>query len=130
MSPNESETPKEGPAEERGPSGPALVDIGEFARIELKTGRVVAAEPHPDADRLVVMKVDVGEAVPRQIVAGILKDWEPDDLVGRTLVVVCNLKPARLRGVESQGMMLAVRGADRIWPVTIEGEAAPGTRVT
>ncbi|MEZ6194975.1 MAG: hypothetical protein R3F20_04475 [Planctomycetota bacterium] len=117
----------EGTPEEQGPK---LISIDQFAAVELRTGKVVAAEPHPAADRLLVMKVDTGDPEPRQIVAGIRSDWAPEDLVGRTLVICCNLKPAKLRGVESQGMMLAVKGVDRVWPLGIEGEAAPGTRVT
>lgn len=110
----------------------ALPEIAfeDFARIELRTGRVLAAEPHPAADRLLVLKVDVGDSEPRTIVAGIRADWPSDELVGKTLVVCCNLKPAVLRGVESRGMMLAVRGEERVWPLTIAGAAAPGTRVT
>ncbi|MEE9392283.1 MAG: methionine--tRNA ligase subunit beta [Planctomycetota bacterium] len=107
-----------------------LIDIKHFAAVELKTGRVVAAEAHPNADRLLVLKVDTGDAESRQIVAGIRSDWEPDELVGRTLIVCCNLKPVKLRGVESQGMILAVKGDDRVWPLGIEGSAPPGTRVT
>jgi methionyl-tRNA synthetase len=107
-----------------------LIDIDHFAKVELRVGRVVEAGPHPNADRLLVMQVDTGDPEPRQIVAGIRADWEPEDLVGRNLIVCCNLKPAKLRGVESQGMMLAVKGDDRVWPIGLEGAAKAGTRVT
>lgn len=107
-----------------------LIDIDHFAKVELRVGRVVEAGPHPNADRLLVMKVDTGDAEPRQIVAGIRSDWEPEALVGRNLIVCCNLKPVKLRGVESQGMMLAVKGDERVWPIGLEGSAKPGTRVT
>ncbi|MCA9323023.1 MAG: methionine--tRNA ligase subunit beta [Planctomycetes bacterium] len=117
------------PAPEAPPETPRIT-IDQFAAVELRTGRVVAAEAHPDADRLLVMKVDTGDAEPRQIVAGIRSDWSPEDIVGKTLIICCNLKPAKLRGVVSQGMMLAVKGDERVWPLTLEGQAAPGTRVT
>ena len=117
------------PTEEVDP-GPPLISIDHFAEVVLKTGKVIEAGPHPNADRLLVMKVDTGEAEPRQIVAGIASDWQPEDLVGRRMIVCCNLKPAKLRGVESQGMMLAVKGNDRVWPLTVEGDVDPGTRVT
>lgn len=107
-----------------------LIDRTLFEQVELKTGRVIECAPHPNADRLLVMKVDLGEPAPRQIVAGIRADWAPETLVGKQLIILANLKPAVLRGVESQGMMLAVRGDERVWPLTIEGAAAPGTRVT
>ncbi len=117
------------PTEEAPPEIPTI-SIDDFAAVELRTGRVVSVEPHPDADRLLVMQVDVGEESPRQIIAGIRAHWSPDELVGRTLIICCNLKPARLRGVESQGMMLAVTGEDRVWPLGVEGDVGPGVRVS
>ncbi len=114
---------------EKQPENP-LIDIDHFAQVILKTGIVVSAEAHPNADRLLVMQVDVGEEAPRQIVAGIRSDWAPGQIVGRRLIVCCNLKPAKLRGVESHGMMLAVRGNDRVWPIGVDGDISPGTRVT
>ncbi len=119
-----------GEEERREDPGTPRIGIDQFAAVELKTGRVVEAGPHPDADRLLVMQVDVGEEKPRQILAGIRSDWAPEDLVGKTLIICTNLKPARLRGLESQGMMLAVKGTEKVWPLTVEGETAPGTPVT
>ena len=96
-----------GMEEQEKSAGPGLISIEEFAEVQLRAGRVVAAEAHPNADKLMVLKVDVGEEAPRQLVAGISSDYEPEELTGRTIIVVANLKPARLRGVESQGMLLA-----------------------
>lgn len=127
MSENES---NEAGATPEGPPEIPTISIDAFAAVELRTGCVVSAAPHPDADRLLVMQVDVGEESPRQIIAGIRAHWEPEDLVGRTLIICCNLKPARLRGLESQGMMLAVTGDDRVWPLGIEGDVNPGVRVS
>jgi methionyl-tRNA synthetase len=109
---------------------PRYIDFDQFAAVELKAGKVMEAAPHPDADRLLVLKVDVGEETPRQLCAGIRADWEPEALVGRTVVVVANLKPRKLRGLESQGMLLAVNGVERVIPLGIDGEVVPGTRVT
>ena len=106
------------------------ISIDQFAAVDLRAGRVVEAHPHPDADRLLVMKVDIGEAEPRQIVAGIRSSYEPEELVGRTIIIVANLKPARLRGVESQGMILAVKGVEKVIPLGVDGAVAPGTRVS
>ena len=100
------------------------IGIEDFAKISLRTGQVLSAEPHPDADRLLVMKVDIGEAEPRQIVAGIRDRFTPEDVVGRQVVVVANLKPANLRGVESQGMLLAAGGKSVIDLVHVD--ASPG----
>ena len=132
--PSENAPPPEGGAAKPEPEKPKetanLIGIDQFAAVELKVARIVEADAHPDADKLLVMKVDIGEEAPRQLVAGIRADWNPEDLVGRTIVVVANLKPARLRGVESQGMLLAVRGVDKVIPLGVDGEVKPGTRVT
>lgn len=89
-----------------------LITYDEFSKVALRIGVVVSAEKHPNADRLLVLQVDVGESAPRQIVAGIAKVYEPEILVGKRVVVVVNLAPAKLRGLESQGMLLAAGGSD------------------
>lgn len=106
------------------------ITIDQFKTVDLRVGRVLAVNAHPKADRLWVLTVDVGEAAPRTIVAGIRQDCTVEDLTGRTVIVVANLEPAMLRGVESQGMVLAVRGTEKVIPVGLAGAAVPGTRVT
>ena len=86
-----------------------MITIDQFKTVELRVATIVAAEPHPNADRLVVLRVDLG-GEQRQIVAGIRSTYDPAVLVGRQIVVVANLEPAMLRGVESQGMLLAAAG--------------------
>jgi len=86
--------------------------IDQFRAVELKVATVTAAEPHPNADRLLVLTVDLGGET-RQIVAGIRAHYDPATLVGRQVVVVANLEPAKLRGVESQGMLLAAADGER-----------------
>jgi methionyl-tRNA synthetase len=83
------------------------ITIEDFVKVELKVGQVLTAERIPKSDKLLRFTVDVGEAEPRQILAGIAEHYEPDSLVGRKLVIVSNLKPRKLRGFESQGMVLA-----------------------
>ncbi len=80
---------------------------------DLKVAKITKAEPHPEADKLVVLQIDVGKDK-RQIVAGILRHYSTDDLVGKNIVVVSNLKPAKLRGVESNGMLLAAVKSGRV----------------
>ena len=75
--------------------------------MKLRAGRVVGAERHPNADRLLVLQVDIGEERPRTIVAGIASRYAPEELVGKQVVVVANLKPTKLRGIMSEGMLLA-----------------------
>jgi methionyl-tRNA synthetase len=83
------------------------ITIEDFVKVELKVGQVLTAERIPKSDKLLRFTVDVGEAEPRQILAGIAEHYEPDSLVGRKLIIVSNLKPRKLRGFESQGMVLA-----------------------
>jgi len=82
------------------------ITIDDFTKVKLRIGRVLEAEPVPDSDKLLKLQVIIG-GERRQIVAGIRANYQPDELVGRQVVVVTNLKPAKLRGVESQGMLLA-----------------------
>jgi methionyl-tRNA synthetase len=97
----------------------------DFSKIHLRAGHIQTAENHPNADRLLVLTVDIGEATPRTIVAGIANKFSPAELVGRQVVVVTNLKPAKLRGIESQGMLLAAGGKEVIDLVSVN--AQPGS---
>jgi methionyl-tRNA synthetase len=81
------------------------ITIDDFAKVELVVGEVVACEKHPKADRLLVEQIDIGDEK-RQIVSGIAQYYTPEEMIGKKVVVVKNLKPAKLRGVESQGMIL------------------------
>lgn len=83
-----------------------FITIDDFDKIEFRVGEIISAEDHPDADKLLVFKVKVGEET-RQIVSGIKKYYAPEDLIGKKVVIVANLKPIKLRGVESKGMILA-----------------------
>ncbi len=96
---------EEAPSEEED----AVEEIGieEFQRVSLRTARIIAAEPVPKSKKLLKLTVEVGGGEQRQLVAGIAQDYTPEALVGKSVVVVTNLKPARLMGVESQGMVLA-----------------------
>ena len=83
-----------------------LISIDDFAKIELTVGTVEKCERHPDADKLLVSQINIGKET-RQIVSGIADYYSPEDMIGKKVIVVSNLKPAKLRGVESQGMILA-----------------------
>jgi len=111
------------------PSQDNLVDISEFAKLELLVARVISAEKHPNADKLLKLQVDTGNGQ-RQIVAGIAKHYQPEELVGRNIIIVANLKPATLRGEVSQGMLLAATSADgTVEIVSVSERIAPGSRV-
>ena len=118
------------PAVTAAPQGVALVSIDEFFKIKLVTGEVISAENHPKADRLLVVQVKVGDQV-KQIVSGIRQFYTAEQMVGKTIVVVNNLQPTKLRGVESFGMLLAVKlpeGGLRL--VTVDGPTPPGLEVS
>ncbi len=106
------------------------IGIEEFQRVRLVTGRVLTAERVPKSKRLVRMEVDLGTER-RQIVAGIAARYEPETLVGRNVVIVANLKPATLMGVESDGMVLAATVGEAGEPSLLEvaADVPPGSRV-
>lgn len=90
---------------------PDVISIDDFAKVKLRVGRVLEAQAHPNADKLLVLKVDIGGEV-RQICAGIRAYYSPESLVGKNIIVVANLAPRMMRGVESQGMLLAASTPD------------------
>jgi methionyl-tRNA synthetase len=126
-----SEAPAEAPAGgvvAAPPNEPALVGIEAFAALDLRTARVLAAERIKGAKKLLKLQLDVGGA-PRQIVSGIAEAYEPEQLVGRTIIVIANLKPAKLMGVESHGMLLAATVDGKAVLAGFEKEVPSGTRV-
>ena len=104
------------------------IDIDRFLETELRVARVLAAERVPNADKLLKLQVDLGYEQ-RQIVAGIARAYEPEELVGKKIIIVANLEPARIRGVDSQGMLLAADFGGRPIVATFEEDVSPGTRV-
>ena len=108
--------------------GPTQITIEEFQKIQLKTARVLSAERVPKSEKLLKLQVSIGSEQ-RQIVAGIGKKYEPESLVGKTIIVVANLKPAKLMGIESQGMVLAAGDSEVRGLATILEEVDPGTKV-
>ncbi|MBR2911268.1 MAG: methionine--tRNA ligase subunit beta, partial [Lentisphaeria bacterium] len=105
-----------------------LISIDDFFKAELKTAKILAAEAVPEADKLLKLQIDVG-GVPRQIVAGIAKSYTPESLIGKTIVIVSNLQPAKIRGIESCGMLLAAKAGKELKLVTVDGEIASGASV-
>ena len=117
------------PAESPSTSEPSLVSIEEFRRLALRIGIITAAADHPNADRLLVLTVDIGEGSPRQLVAGIKGSYQAAELIGKHVVVVSNLKAATLRGVESQGMVLAASDGSSIVLLSPERPIRAGSPV-
>jgi methionyl-tRNA synthetase len=106
-----------------------MITIDDFRKVELRTAKVLACDPHPNADRLYVLKLDVGGAE-RQIVSGIRQHYTPEELVGRTIILAANLEPADLRGVMSHGMLLAVRDGEKVVVLSTEKPVASGLAVS
>jgi methionyl-tRNA synthetase len=123
------EQPTAAPAAPAAPPEPARISMDDFMKVELRVAKVLAAERVPKSNKLIKLQVDVGSEQ-RQLVAGIAEAYEPEALVGRTVVIVFNLKPAKLMGVESNGMVLAA-SPDGGKPMLVGFEAPPdpGTRV-
>ena len=112
------------------PVTPAQITIDEFMKIQLKTAKVLTAERVPKSEKLLKLHVSLGEGTePRQIVAGIGKKYEPETLIGKTIIIVANLKPAKLMGIESQGMVLAAGDSEVRGLATILEEVDPGIKV-
>lgn len=109
-------------------AAPVQITIEEFQKIQLKTARVLSAERVPKSEKLLKLQVSLGSEQ-RQIVAGIGKKYEPESLVGKTIIVVANLKPAKLMGIESQGMVLAAGDSEVRGLATLLEEVDPGTKV-
>ena len=105
-----------------------MITIEDFSKVELRIATVKTVEPHPNADKLLVLKVDLG-GEERQLVAGIRAHYAPEELVGKQIVVVANLQPAKLRGMESRGMLLAASDGDRVVVLSPEKLVSPGSQV-
>ena len=127
------DTGKAAKAEKNGKKSPApipqetagVIAIDEFAKVKLKTAKVLSAEKVEGADKLLKLRIEVGSET-RQLVAGVAKSYTPEEITGKTIVIVANLKPAKIRGIESQGMLLAAKNGDALKLVTVEGDMPSG----
>ena len=128
--PREASAPTPASVPTPAPTSPAEITIDRFAEIDLRAGRVLAAERVPKADKLLKLTIDLGEGAPRTIVSGVAQAYRPEELVGRTVAVVANLPKKPLRGVESHGMVLFATGGPRgLTVVEVGEEVAPGSKV-
>jgi len=107
-----------------------LIDIDYFKKVDLRVARIVEAERVEKSEKLVKLQLDLGELGRRQIVAGIAKYYTPEELVGRLIVVVANLKPAKLMGIESRGMLLAAKINDKLTLLTVSSDIEPGAKIS
>ncbi len=106
-----------------------MIDLDYFRKVDLRVGVVRSAEKVPGSKKLLKLEVDLGSER-RQIVAGLAPWYEPEQLVGKRIVIVANLKPKKMMGVESQGMLLAAVGRDgKPYVLTVDGDVEPGAKV-
>lgn len=105
-----------------------MITFDDFKKIDLRIAKVESVEPHPDADKLLVLQISLGSER-KQLVAGLKGHYEPEELVGKLIVIVNNLEPRPLRGIESQGMLLAVQDGPNVVLITTDKETSVGTKV-
>ncbi len=106
-----------------------MVSFEQFKQLELRVGQVVSAERVPGADKLLQLQVDLGEGEPRPIVAGIAQEFNPRELLDRKVIIIANLEPAKIRGVESRGMLLAAGEEKALGLLTVDADVPVGTKV-
>jgi methionyl-tRNA synthetase len=137
-----AESPAPAPEAAAAPTAPApeapaadetpIITIDDFAKLDLRVALVLAVERVPKTEKLMKLELDLGYEK-RTIVSGIAQFYEPEALVGKRIVIIANLKPAKIRGVESRGMLLAAGGraeGEDLGVVTFDREIPPGTRVS
>ncbi len=106
-----------------------VVSYEDFMKLDLRIARVKTVEPHPNADKLYIIKLDVGPEGERQTCAGLKPYYQPQELVGKKVAIVFNLAPAKMRGEISETMMLAGQEGDVVAILTPEKDLAPGSKV-
>lgn len=105
------------------------ITYDDFAKIELRVAKVLEARPHPNADKLLLLQVDVGDEQ-KQIVAGVKAHYAPEALVGKSIIIVNNLAPAMLRGETSNGMLLAATSGEKVILLTVDDQdCIPGAKI-
>ena len=112
------------------PEGTTYLNFETFMEVDLRVGEILSVEEHPNADRLFVVSIDDGSVDGRTICAGLKEYYSADEMVGKSVVFVANLKPRALRGVSSEGMMLAADdGEGNVRLVTVDGSIRTGSQV-
>jgi len=106
-----------------------FIDLSDFAKLKFRVAKILSAEAIAGADKLLKLQIDLGSEK-RQIVAGIAEHYTPEDLIGKSIIVLTNLKPAKIRGVESNGMLLAAKNKGEMVLLTADGDISPGSKIS
>ncbi len=104
------------------------VKFDEFMKLDVRIGKIIEVKPHPNADRLYILNVDLGGEI-RQLVAGLKAYYSPEELVGKLVTVLVNLEPKKIRGQESQGMLLAADDGKKVALLVPDKDVEPGAKV-
>ena len=112
-------------------AAPAMptITLADFQKVELRVAQVLECRPHPNADKLLVLKLDMGGGAVKQICSGIKLHYAPEQMVGKSIVVVCNLEPRLMRGEESAGMLLATSAGEALSLLQPDKDIPPGSPV-
>ena len=116
------------PAAQSGDASP-FIEFDDFTKVDLRVARVLACEKVPKSEKLLKLSVDAGDGAPRQILSGIAQHYAPEQLVGKQVVIVANLKPRKMMGLESHGMVLSASDETGLFVTTIAGDVKPGSGV-
>ncbi len=111
-------------------TGEDIITIDDFAKVKLRVAEVLACERVPDATKLLRLQISIGEEQPRQIIAGIAEFYTPEQLVGKKIVVVANLKPTKIRGIDSNGMLLAAKSGKQLAVLTVDRDLPAGATIS
>ena len=127
-----SESKAESRTDQRGDPGPHIISYDDFAKLDLRVATVLECRPHANADKLLVLQIELANGERRQICAGLRQHYPPEQLVGKQIVVVANLAPRQMRGEISQGMLLAATdpATNRVIVVTPGEQVAAGSKVS
>jgi methionyl-tRNA synthetase len=106
-----------------------MITLDDFRKLDIRIAEVLEARRVPNTDKLIEAKVDLGGEV-RTIITGLIPQYQPEELVGKRIVVLANLEPRRVRGVDSHGMLLAAEWEGRVALLTVEKDAPKGARIT
>ncbi|MBS3135307.1 hypothetical protein J4406_03000 [Candidatus Woesearchaeota archaeon] len=104
-----------------------MINFNDFKKVELKVGEILEVEDITNADKLYLLKVDTGEE--RTLVAGIKKNYSKKELIGKKIIVVCNLEEKELKGIKSQGMLLAASDDEKVVLLTVDKNVGNGSRI-
>ncbi|MBQ3085096.1 MAG: methionine--tRNA ligase, partial [Clostridia bacterium] len=114
--------------EEKKPEGIAIISIDDFAKVALRVAEIKTCEPLPKSDKLLIMTVDNGKGI-KQVLSGIAQYYKPEELIGKKVILVDNLAPAKLRGTLSEGMLLAADAGDKVKVIFVDGDLPAGATI-